>query len=632
MRRRDDEDSLSEQELQLERLREQLATLASSTSGGRGRRARSSNGAGDTNINYVVERRRASRLEMDDLAPPKDPDVWSPPGRRGHTPNKQQQQQQQHPQPQQEPPPPASWPSPPPPTTNLAPPPPALPPFCPWPPGSVGPTGRRPAVLSRPGGGVVVYPGGGGPGGGAASGGSAAAVAFSIPLAAPAASRPPPPPQQQHHNHHHHQHHVPSSLSSSSVLPPPHQHHHHHEDAALLAALERDLAWGAGGGGGGGGALPTPLPSPSSSAAPTTRWEDVAGLRAAKALLQEAAVLPLLCPSLFTGIRRPPKGVLLHGPPGTGKTMLARAVASEAAASAGMAGGGCAFFSASAATLASKYRGESERMVRLLFSVARQRAPSVVFLDEVDALCGQRGGDGEHEASRRFKAELLVQIDACAEWAERQQQHSQEQQRQEQHEPPRLHNNNNRPSHHRQQPPLPPPPPPPPPPAAAPRHVLVLAATNHPWDLDDALRRRLEKRVYVPLPRPSERRELLELCLRGVEARLSPADLDALSAAPLQGYSSDDVRSVCREAAMAGLRRRVAGKSPAEVRAMMVGGATAGSAAAAGGAAGAVAAAAAAAPPVTRRDFDEAISRVRPSVTASDAARHDAWSREFGSA
>ncbi|GMF65614.1 unnamed protein product [Phytophthora lilii] len=170
-------------------------------------------------------------------------------------------------------------------------------------------------------------------------------------------------------------------------------------------------------------------------------FDQIAGLENTKQLLQEAVMLPQFAPHLFKdGLLKPCNGVLMFGPPGTGKTLLAKAVANVCKST---------FFNVSASTLASKYRGESERMVRILFDMARYYSPSIIFMDEIDAIAGARGGAQEHESSRRVKTELLVQINGVSSGD----------------------------------------------PADPGNRVMVLAATNLPWELDEAMRRRLQKRV-----------------------------------------------------------------------------------------------------------------------------------------
>ena len=216
---------------------------------------------------------------------------------------------------------------------------------------------------------------------------------------------------------------------------------------------------------------------------PGTSWNDIAGLNDAKSLLQEAVVLPLIMPDYFRGIRRPLKGVLMVGPPGTGKTMLAKSVATECKTT---------FFNVSSSSLTSKYRGDSEKMVRLLFEMARFHAPSVIFIDEVDALCSQRGGESEHEASRRFKAELLIQMDGLLESSANEFDDMEENETKDESLQlvdiaieAEVSEEQSSPQ-----------------PKTPPKEdiVMVLAATNHPWDIDEAFRRRFEKRILINLP------------------------------------------------------------------------------------------------------------------------------------
>jgi katanin p60 ATPase-containing subunit A1 len=132
---------------------------------------------------------------------------------------------------------------------------------------------------------------------------------------------------------------------------------------------------------------------------PNVSFDDIAELVDCKKALKEAVLLPLLIPQYFKGIRRPWKGVLMFGPPGTGKTMLAKAVATL---------GKTTFFNVSASSLASKYKGESEKLVRILFEMARFYAPTTIFMDEIDAIVSRRGEGSESESSRKVKAELLI--------------------------------------------------------------------------------------------------------------------------------------------------------------------------------------------------------------------------------
>lgn len=212
-------------------------------------------------------------------------------------------------------------------------------------------------------------------------------------------------------------------------------------------------------------------------------WDDVAGLDVAKKALKEAVVYPFLRPDLFMGLREPARGMLLFGPPGTGKTMLARAVATESQST---------FFAISASSLTSKWLGESEKLVRALFSLAKALAPSIIFVDEIDSLLSARGGSSEHESTRRIKTEFLIQ------WSDLQRAAAGKQQ----------------PDKDKQE--------------GDASRVLVLAATNMPWAIDEAARRRFVRRQYIPLPERHVRESQLRTLLSHQKHNLTKNDIQVL--------------------------------------------------------------------------------------------------------
>jgi spastin len=241
-------------------------------------------------------------------------------------------------------------------------------------------------------------------------------------------------------------------------------------------------------------------------------WKDIAGLEAAKQALTEAVILPSVRADLFKGLREPVKGLLLYGPPGNGKTFLAKALANEAR---------CTFFSISASSLTSKWIGEGEKLVRALFQVAAEKQPSIIFMDEIDSVLSARGGN-EHDAMRRLKTEFLVQFDGV--------------------------NSNSE------------------------ARIIVFGATNRPQDLDEAVLRRLVKRIYIPLPDVDGRRSILRSLLLTSSgststqtSSLSTTDIERIANAT-QGYSASDLTALCKEAAMNPVREKI--KGPASVDAI----------------------------------------------------------------
>ncbi|KAJ3336228.1 hypothetical protein HDU93_003413 [Gonapodya sp. JEL0774] len=292
---------------------------------------------------------------------------------------------------------------------------------------------------------------------------------------------------------------------------------------------------------------------------PGVKWDDIAGLREAKLLLEEAIVLPLWMPDYFQGIRRPWKGVLMYGPPGTGKTMLAKAVATEC---------GTTFFNVTAGLLTSKWRGDSEKLVRLLFEAARHYAPSTIFIDEIDSLCDRRGGGSEHEASRRVKSEILQQMDGMSSYYGTDDQEKDKSDSAEDVEG--TEGNELR---------------------KANRVVMVLAATNFPWDIDEALRRRLEKRIYIPLPDHDSCTSLLRINLTGIRTA-DDVDFEEI-ARKLDGYSGSDITNV-RETN----QRLVATSDELDA-------------------------------PIAQADIELSMSKIQSSVNRDDVKKYEEWKSEF---
>ncbi|MDJ0270676.1 MAG: CDC48 family AAA ATPase [Aigarchaeota archaeon] len=231
---------------------------------------------------------------------------------------------------------------------------------------------------------------------------------------------------------------------------------------------------------------------------PNVRWEDVGDLEDVKRELREAVEWPLKYRDVYAyADAKPPKGILLYGPPGTGKTLLAKAVATESQAN---------FISVKGPELLSKWVGESEKAVREIFRKARQAAPCVVFLDEIDALAPRRGGGlGDSHVTERVVSQLLTEMDGLEEL----------------------------------------------------KDVVVIAATNRPDILDPALLRpgRFDKLLYVPLPNREARKEILKIHTRK-KPLADDVSLDLL-ADMTEGYTGADLANLCSTASIMAIREYV---------------------------------------------------------------------------
>ncbi|MFX1418024.1 MAG: AAA family ATPase [Promethearchaeota archaeon] len=279
---------------------------------------------------------------------------------------------------------------------------------------------------------------------------------------------------------------------------------------------------------------------------PNVKWEDIAGLQHVKQALREAIVLPIAKPELFKGARKPWSGILLFGPPGCGKTLLAKAAATECKAT---------FFSASSADLLSKWLGESEKLISSLFKIARLKAPSLIFMDEIDSVATKRGEGSESGGERRVKTQLLSEIQG-------------------------LKSTHDKP-------------------------LLVLGATNRPWDIDNAMLSRFEKRVHVPLPDLKARAGIFKIHTEGVNSSLTEEDFIEL-AVRTEGYSGRDIANICREVIMLPVRELDMGglleDSSKEVKVR----------------------------DINLKDFKKTLKKVKPMTTKVLLKQYNDWAEEFG--
>lgn len=237
-------------------------------------------------------------------------------------------------------------------------------------------------------------------------------------------------------------------------------------------------------------------------------FDSIGGLEDVKRSLYELAILPLQRPELFEKGRllKPVKGVLLYGPPGTGKTMLAKAIAKEANA---------CFINVRSATLQSKWFGDAQKLVTAVFTLAWKLQPSIIFIDEIDSMLGRRSNQ-EHEIVTNMKTEFMQMWDGF------------------------ITDENAR--------------------------VMVLAATNRPWEVDEAILRRLPQSFEVPLPNAEQRESILRVILEEGHCHQSlfrngPDSAVAILAQKTEGYSGSDLQELCKKAAYRPIRELLEAES-----------------------------------------------------------------------
>ena len=278
---------------------------------------------------------------------------------------------------------------------------------------------------------------------------------------------------------------------------------------------------------------------------PDVKWDRIGGLEETKRDIREAIILPFI--DAKPPYVRTPRTILLYGPPGSGKTMLAKASSNTLEAT---------FFEARMPTLLSKYFGESQKLINALFQKAKEKQPSLIFIDELDSMAMSRDSNID-ESTRRVLAQLLTEIEGFNTSKE--------------------------------------------------EKIMIMGATNKPWDLDDAVISRFQKRIYVPLPDSDARRAILMIHLEG-------ADMGGISmhglAEKTEGFSGRDLAGLCKEA----ITRMVREKNPdiekltmKELEKYSLN-----------------------YRPLESGDFDAALEKIKPSAQEKDIKRYEEWKKEFG--
>lgn len=278
---------------------------------------------------------------------------------------------------------------------------------------------------------------------------------------------------------------------------------------------------------------------------PTITWEEIGGLKEVKSEVREAIILPMI--EKKPDFVEAPRTLLLYGPPGTGKTLLAKAASNTLKAN---------FFDVRASSLLSKYFGESSKIVSMLFNRARESQPSIVFMDEFDSIMVSRDS-GIQESTRRVVSQLLMEIEGFTTMNE--------------------------------------------------EKVILIAATNKPWDLDDAMVSRFQRKIYVPLPDSVARKSIFEIHLRGVA--LSGINASELAESS-KGYSGRDIANLCRETIMLMIREqnpKLEKLTPAQIEKYAMNYRS-----------------------LTGEDFNLGFSKIRRTVNEKTVKRYEEWGEQLG--